>query len=248
MEAVRRHLPPGTAEYVAGLFAAEPLEAAGVEVSVVRARRSKLGDHRGPTSGRTAHRITVNEDLNPFAFLTTLLHEIAHAVTWERHERFRRRFARRVLPHGPQWKGEFGRILEPVLDDGLLPPDVAGALAHYLRNPRAATCSDRGLVVALSRYDIPDPVRVRVEEVPQGATFRVEGGRTFLKGPKLRSRFRCYEAGSNAEYRIHGLCRVEPCHAVPDAAIDVRLSHSRAVPHPADQASRGGKRRPTRLS
>lgn len=211
MDAIRRHLPVGTAGYVAGLLTQEPLLEAGVEVRVVRARRTKLGDHRGPAPGRTGHRITVNDDLNPYAFLTTLLHEIAHAVTWERHERTRRRFARRVLPHGPQWKGEFGRILEPVVDDGLLPGDVAGALASYLRNPRAATCSDRGLVVALARYDVPDPVRVRVEDVPQGATFRIDGGRTFLKGPKLRSRFRCYEAGSGAEYRIHGLCRVEPC-------------------------------------
>jgi hypothetical protein len=32
----------------------------------------------------TRHRITINDDLNPFAFLTTLLHEIAHAATWER--------------------------------------------------------------------------------------------------------------------------------------------------------------------
>ena len=213
MDAIDRHLPPGTAEYVAGLLAAEPLLAAGVEVRVVRARRSKLGDHRGPAPGRSRHRITVNDDLNPFAFLTTLLHEIAHAVTWERHERGRRRFARRVLPHGPQWKGEFGRILEPVVGDGLLPGDVARALADYLRNPRAATCSDRGLVVALSRYDVPDPVRVRVEEVPQGTAFRIDGGRTFLRGPKLRSRFRCYDARSGAEYRIHGLYRVEPCGA-----------------------------------
>ncbi len=217
MEVVLGHLPEGTAEYVERLLAGEDLGDAGVEVRIVGRRRSKLGDHRGPGPGRSAHRITVNEDLNPYAFLTTLLHEIAHALTWERHERHRRRHARRVLPHGPQWKGEFGRILLPVVRERLLPTDVTAALARYLRDPRAATCSDRGLVVALARYDSPDPCRVRVEEIPLGAAFRIEGGRQFLKGPKLRSRYRCFDARTGAEYRIHALFHVEPCAADPAA-------------------------------
>lgn len=206
-----RHLPEGTAAYVAGLFGAGALAAAAVEVRVVGARRTKLGDHRGPARGRAAHRITVNDDLNPYAFLTTLLHEIAHAVTWERYERHRRRFARRVRPHGTEWKEEFGRILEPVVAGGILPGDVSAALAAYLRDPRAATCSDRGLVLALARYDAPDARRVMVEEVPVGEEFRIEGRGRFLKGPKLRSRYRCYDARTGAEYRIHALCRVVRC-------------------------------------
>ena len=101
---------------------------------------------------------------------------------------------------------------------GMLPGDVSAALANYLMNPRAATCSDRGLVVALSRYDAPDPGRVMVDEVPTGGEFRIEGRGTFLKGPKLRTRYRCYDARTGAEYRIHGLCRVVPCGAAGSAA------------------------------
>ena len=211
MRAIHAHLPEGTADYVAELLRGEPFSGAGVEVRSVRARRSKLGDHRSPVRGRAVHRITINNDLNPYAFLTTLLHEIAHAVTWERHVRTRKPFSRRVLPHGSQWKSEFGRILAPVVERGALPEDVSGALARYLRDPAAATCSDRGLLIALSRYDSPDPARKLVEEVAVGAAFRVEGGRMFLKGPKLRSRFRCYDAKTGVEYRIHPLCRVTLC-------------------------------------
>jgi len=211
IRAIRAHLPEGTADYVAELLRGDQLGGAAVEVRSVRARRSKLGDHRAPVRGRTIHRITINDDLNPYAFLTTLLHEIAHAVTWEKHVRPRKPFSRRVLPHGAQWKSEFGRILAPVVDRGSLPADVSGALARYLRDPAAATCSDRGLLVALSRYDAPDPLRMMVEEVAVGVAFRVEGGRTFLKGPKLRSRFRCYDANTGVEYRIHPLCRVTLC-------------------------------------
>lgn len=212
--AIARHLPEGTTAYVANLLGDGILATTAVEVRIVGSRRTKLGDHRGPARGRAAHRITVNDDLNPYAFLTTLLHEIAHAVTWERHERHRRRFARRVLPHGPQWKEAFGRILEPVVAGAMLPGDVSTALSRYLRDPRAATCSDRGLVLALSRYDAPDPRRVMVEEVATGAEFRIEGRGTFLKGPKLRTRYRCYDARTGAEYRIHALCRVVPVAGV----------------------------------
>jgi len=215
--ALRPHLPAGTAGYVAELLDGGQL-AAPVEIRSVRARRTKLGDHRAPVRGRTVHQITINDDLNPYAFLTTLLHEIAHAVTWERHVRPRKPFSRRVLPHGAQWKSEFGRILAPVVEQGALPEDVALALARYLRDPAAATCSDRGLVVALAKYDLPDPSRTLVEEVAVGAAFRVEGGRMFLKGPKLRSRFRCYDAKTGVEYRIHPLCRVTLCDAPGNAS------------------------------
>ena len=226
IRAIRGHLPDGTADYVADLLRGEHLGGAAVEVRSVRARRSKLGDHRAPVRGRTIHRITVNDDLNPYAFLTTLLHEIAHAVTWEKHVRPRKPFSRRVLPHGAQWKSEFGRILAPVVEQGALPEDVSGALGRYLQDPAAATCSDRGLLVALARYDAPDPARKLVEEVAVGAAFRVEGGRMFLKGPKLRSRFRCYDARTGIEYRIHPLCRVTLCDGAASAGLKVPATKS----------------------
>lgn len=208
-----RRLPSRTAAYCLGLLSEGPLSGARVEVRVVAPRRTKYGDHHAPGRGRPEHRITVNEDLNPYAFLTTFLHEVAHALTWERHVRGRSRFARRVLPHGPQWKGEFARILLPLIDAGTLPGDVALALARSLCDPRAATCSDRGLVEALSRYDAPDPSRVRVEDLPVGAAFRIDGRRAFRKGAKLRSRYRCFDAVTGVEYRVHALCPVVPCAA-----------------------------------
>ena len=223
--ALRPHLPDGTAGYVSDLLHGGAL-VAPVEIRSVRARRTKLGDHRAPVRGRSAHRITINDDLNPYAYLTTLLHEIAHAITWERHIRPRKPFSRRVLPHGAQWKSEFGRILAPVVEQGALPADVTLALSRSLRDPAAATCSDRGLVVALSRYDPPDPSRTLVEEVAVGAAFRVEGGRMFLKGPKLRSRFRCYDARTGVEYRIHALCRVTPCEAPGTGPAEASLDSS----------------------
>ena len=89
----RPRLPAGAEEYVAELFGRHP-----VHVRLARPRRTKLGDHRPPSRKVAFHRITINDDLNPYAFLTTLLHEIAHVATWQRHGG-----RRRVKPHGSEY-------------------------------------------------------------------------------------------------------------------------------------------------
>jgi hypothetical protein len=194
-------LPESTHGYVAGLLAAHP-----VDVRLSRPRRTKLGDHRAPTALRRRHRISVNDDLNPYAFLTTLLHEIAHAATWESH----RARIRRVRPHGREWKVEFERVLQPVVAGRMLPDDINAALRRAMQNPAAATCSDRDLMLALARYDAVDSGLVFVESLTAGTIFRTDGGRLFRLGPKLRSRYRCIEQRTGREYRMHPLCRVAP--------------------------------------
>jgi hypothetical protein len=64
-------------------------------------------------------------------------------------------------------------------------------------------------VLALAKYDQAEPGRRRVEELPAGALFRVDTGRVFRLGPRLRSRYQCFEQPGGAEYRVHGLSRVE---------------------------------------
>jgi SprT protein len=194
-------LPESTHGYVAKLLAAH-----AIDVRLSRPRRTKLGDHRAPTTLRQRHRVSVNDDLNPYAFLTTLLHEIAHAATWECH----RARMRRVRPHGPEWKAEFERILLPVVAGRMVPDDLGAALDRSMRRPAAATCSDRDLMLALARYDAVDPGLVFVESLAAGTVFRTDGGRLFQLGPKLRSRYRCIEQRTGLEYRMHPLCRVTP--------------------------------------
>lgn len=205
---LRRHLPDSAVGYVADLLVARP-----IDVRICRPRRTKLGDHRPPSRGVRQHRISVNADLNPYAFLTTLLHEIAHADVWEACGR---RW-RRPRPHGREWKGAFGRLLEPVVDSAWLPDDVATALAASMKNPAAMSCTDRGLVLALARYDVSATPRTRVEDLSSGQLFRVESGQVFRLGARMRTRFRCVEPTTGAEYRVHGLAFAEPV-AVTTAA------------------------------
>ena len=211
-EILQPYLPAAALDHVERAIAG-----LAVDLRVVRPRRTKLGDHRPPPAPLRPHRITVNADLNPYAFLTTLLHEVAHAATWERH-----RPRRRLRPHGPEWKQEFSAVLAPVVAAGVFPDELAAAVTRSLWNPAAATCSDRELLLALARYDRPPEGRVRVEDLPDGAWFRIDGRHLFRAGRIVRTRRRCFEVGTGREYRVHGLAFVEPLPIQPTLTVPRR--------------------------
>jgi SprT protein len=197
-DVVRPHLPTECIAYVDDL-----LNDHSVVVRLSRRRATKLGDHRPPSRAVPWHRISINEDLNPYAFLVTLLHEVAHMTTHAKHRK-----CRRLRPHGPEWQGEFAGIMRPVVAGGYVPGDVTAALQRSLARPKAATCSDRELLLSLARYDHADPAAARVEDLAPGTVFRLENGRRFCRGHRVRTRFRCIEIGTGHEYRVHGLVRV----------------------------------------
>ena len=118
---IAERLPPVACRYVADLLGRHP-----VELRVVPRRATKLGDHRPPSSTVPWHRITVNDDLNRYAFLVTLLHELAHLTTHVEH-----RSRRRLRPHGREWQGQFSRIIEPVVAQRLVPGDLIDAQNAY---------------------------------------------------------------------------------------------------------------------
>ena len=192
-------LPEGVSGYVSELCQRYP-----TAVRLVPRRATKLGDHRPPTSAVPWHRITLNDDLNPQAFCVTLLHEFAHVAAHVEHAgRWRR-----LRPHGREWQQQFAALLRPVIENRLLPEDVVEAWNRAAARPRAATCSDRQLLLVLSRYDAGGEHLCRVEDLRPGMLFETESGRRFVLGARLRSRYRCLEATTGAEYRVHGLARV----------------------------------------
>ena len=86
-EKLSPYLPAGTEGYVAQFILTYH-----IEFKIAKKRKTKLGDYRQPYRG-SSHRISVNGDLNPYSFLITTLHEIAHLLTFVR-------FGNRVQPHG----------------------------------------------------------------------------------------------------------------------------------------------------
>jgi SprT protein len=196
MEGLARFMPPGTFEQVAPYF-----EKYTIHLTITRHRRSLHGDYRAPTRQLPAHRISVNATLNPYSFLITLLHELAHLTTTVQ-------YGLKPAPHGKEWKGEFQRVLLPFVGKKIFPPDVERALQAYLGNPAASTCTDPRLFKALSRYDDAEEGRMHADEVQVGQEFEL-GGRRFIKLEQLRTRSRCKDLVNGRVYFVQGIALVK---------------------------------------
>lgn len=190
------YLPAGTYEAVL-LY----LRQHKVHLTVARERKSILGDYRHRTPG-SHHRISVNGNLNKFAFLITLLHELAHLLTFEQ-------FGNRVQAHGLEWKSVYGRLLAQFLEHRIFPSDIEAELLGSLRNPAASSCAEEGLMRVLRNYDQRSGRQVLVEDLAPGTVFRTPDGRLFRKGRKLRKRFHCEELATGRLYLFSPIYEVE---------------------------------------
>lgn len=192
---IKKFVPEGTEIYVVDLLAKYK-----IQLKLNKPRTSKFGDYRSPVRHDNYHRITVNKDLNPYSFLTTFLHEVAHLTAYERYRHT-------IDPHGKEWKEEFKQLLKPIVLHHQLPDDIIAALKQYMHDPSASSCSDAGLMKVLSRYDRDQ--KQFLEQLPLGSLFRLDTGRVFRKGKKLRSWYQCFEQPGNKEYRVSGISKVE---------------------------------------
>lgn len=169
---------------------------------IAKRRKTKLGDYRAPFKDQ-GHRISVNHDLNPYAFLITTVHEFAHLKTWNEHKNL-------VRPHGKTWKKNFMLLMKPFLDNQVFPHDVKLALTSYLANPAAASCTDLNLFRVLQKYDQESKSThlITVENIPDGAHFLFQNKRVFQKIHKLRKRYRCVEVSSQRIYLFSPVAEV----------------------------------------
>jgi hypothetical protein len=189
-----RFVPNPFVHYVVDLVLA-----AKVKFKIVPGRSTKLGDFRVRSEGEKPI-ITVNGNLNKYAFLITTLHELAHLHTYQK-------FGNRVLPHGSEWKNAFRALLEPILVSKKLPDDIEKALWKSFTNTKASSCSDLNLSRVLKKYDKPS-TEISLEEIPVASHFALNG-RAFEKGLLRRSRYLCKELNSGKQYLIHALATVQ---------------------------------------
>jgi SprT protein len=190
------YLPPGAAPLV-GRW----IDYFKCEFKISRNRNTKFGDYRPPHLGK-GHRISVNYDLNPYAFLVTTVHEFAHLHTWNEHKQM-------AKPHGTEWKLNFKKMMQPFFEKEVFPADVKQAITGYLNNPAASSCSDLTLYRSLREYDAVKESVVTVEKLPLKAVFKLKDGRIFRKEEKLRKRYKCIEVNSKRVYLFSPVAEVE---------------------------------------
>jgi hypothetical protein len=172
-----------------------------VQLTITRERKSVLGDYRNSHLNKN-HRISVNGNLNSYAFLITLLHELAHLFTFER-------YGHRVQAHGQEWKNEFGKVLEQFLAKNIFPADIRQTLLKTLQNPAASSCADTALLRVLYKYDKKKEGVLLIESLPAGALFSIKGGRVFLKEERVRKRFKCKEIATGKIYLFSPVYEVQ---------------------------------------
>jgi SprT protein len=175
------------------------IESCKVHFRISRQRHSKTGDFRPAHQGNPA-RITVNGNLNPYAFLITLVHELAHLLCFEEQEKTGRRKSRRE-PHGKQWKAVFREMMEPLLNPWVFPLELLSELTRHMKNPKASATSDAALSRALKEYDQPSG-GLYLEELPVNAVFRLHNGKRFRKMERLRKRYKCISLDDGRAYLI----------------------------------------------
>ncbi len=189
-------LPSGTYQPISAY-----LEFYKIHLTISRKRKSILGDYRHQTSTKN-HRISINGNLNPFAFLVTLLHEIAHLLAIEQ-------YGKRIASHGKEWKSVYSGLLQQFLEKKIFPADIESELIRSLKNPAASSCAENGLIRVLRKYDISEKKYKLVEEIHQDALFKLSDGRIFKMGEKQRKRYKCTEVSTGKIYLFSPVYEVE---------------------------------------
>ncbi len=197
LEYLQQFIPEGSAQTVLTY-----LHQYKVHLTITRERKTVLGDYRHAVDGKN-HRISVNGNMNKFAFLITLIHELAHLVTFIQ-------FGNRVQPHGREWKLIYRGMLEDLIQLHIFPGDILAVFKKTLHSLPASSCADEGLMRVLKKYDQDTGKMVLVEQLAEGSLFDAGNGRIFRKGKKLRKRFQCTEVATRKQYLFSPIFEVEP--------------------------------------
>lgn len=172
-----------------------------VYLTISRKRKTKHGDFRPPLNGLPA-RISVNHNLNPYAFLITFLHELAHQLVWFKHHN-------RVKPHGTEWQQAFTRLLDPFLSEKYFPRNILDVLTDRDKKIFASTSSDTSLAKILKTYDRQNPFHL-LENLGENGIFSLPDGRRFQKLKKRRKNYLCLCLDNKRHYVFNPLAEVIP--------------------------------------
>ena len=169
-------------------------------IKVVNVRKTKHGDFRRLKGG--SNQITINLISNPYRFLITLIHELAHFKVSQNSKIM-------IRPHGNEWKNTFKLMMLPFLNNLIFPDNILSKLAKYLKNPSATTDSNVDLVISLSRYDVIKDSNIFLFDILNDELFQHNENRIFKKIGKLRKRYICEEIETRKKYLFSPVSRVK---------------------------------------
>lgn len=184
---INEHVPPAACDYCMTLW-----ETFRFDFKLRKSRITKVGDFTCYPGKNPI--ITVNHDIDPYLFLITYIHEVAHLDV-------HLRYGNRIESHGKEWKLAFQQLMEPVLTEEIFPSDLLVSLKKHLHNPKASTFSDSKLTKLLRSYDARQQHVVLLSDLKEGSIFGYHG-KWFKKGKLRRTRVECRELKTRITYLV----------------------------------------------
>lgn len=184
-----QHVLPPAQEYCFTLWQQTPFQ-----LKITKTRQTKVGDFTCRNDARHP-RITLNHDLNPYLFLTTYIHEVAHLRVFLH-------YGNKVDPHGDEWKQVFQNLLQPMLaQESIFPEEILHVLRQHMINPKASSFSDTVLTQAFRKFDAGSAQQYVVGDLPKGSIFKLNK-KYFVKGDLRRTRVLCRELNKKHLYLV----------------------------------------------
>lgn len=184
---LRKHIPSPAVPYCYQLWAQQPFQ-----FKLRKTRQSKVGDF-SYKHGQTPQ-ITINDDLHPYLFLITFVHEVAHLRVHHQH-------GNKAEAHGDEWKDTFKELLQPVMTHEIFPDKLLRGLVRHMSNPKASTFSDPVMTQLLREADPKWSRQTLLSELPEGSLFGLNG-RWYRKGELQRTRVLCVELKTKKKFLV----------------------------------------------
>jgi hypothetical protein len=196
MKVLQNYLPPAALEYCSELIILYKLH---LHIDVER--KDRLGDY-SPHMGY-GNRISINHNLNPYDFLITFIHELAHHVT-------HKKYGPHHQSHGDEWKTEFKNCMRPVVMMRVFPPDIEAPLIKHMKTPKYTHSGDVALMKALSKYNDGKQATM-LDDIPDNGLFKLKprSATVYRRLHKLRTYVLCEDLSNGKQYKIHAIAKVE---------------------------------------
>lgn len=173
-----------------------------VDFIIVKSRKSKLGDFKTAKNKLICPRISINGNLNSYAFLITFLHEWAHYLVWKEGHLYSK-------PHGNLWKTNFKKLILLMIENEIFPQEISASLLIHIQNPKASSTTDINLYKALSFFDTEIQGKY-IDELMDGDFFKIRNNLIFKREKKLKKRILCTNMSNQKKYLFNPVCKVHP--------------------------------------
>jgi len=168
-----------------------------ISLKFVYPRNTKLGDYK--YDNKKGNQITINNDLNAYATLITLTHEIAHAFVFKK-------YGSNHQPHGKEWKKMYKSLMLNFLIPQIFPQNILASLSAHMIKPSASSSSDINLILSLREYD--SEKSITIDQINLGERF-IYSGRLFVKHSYLRKRIKSLEVITQKIYLFNPVTKIE---------------------------------------